>query len=231
MEINKLKLIPAIIFSPISSLTKIKTSTILEDRDIIIKAYKEGLYHITLEENVDSIIESKLMKASNAFTSYGNKKCFFFAGIPSYETAAMNIDPDIKLTALKLNLTYEQLTHFKYRSANDKSIVYDGNLDLNDVNVEKIRLGLTTKNGDFAYKIITDEEYQSYKPNITQEQLNLVNDNLRFKLNSYMVGLNRELDLLKNQVVIALKDERTAGSLVSEINIEDNQEEFISKIR
>ena len=233
MKTDNLKLIPSILLSPFTSLTKVKTNTILEDRELLMKAYNEGLYHITLEENVDSIIETKLMKASNSFTSYGNKKCFFFAGIPSFDMAAINIKPDIKLTALKLNLTYEQLSHFKYRKENDKSIVYDGNLDLENLKMEKVRLGLSTKDNNFIYKKIEEEDYPNYTPNLNNEQLNLVNNNLKFKLTNYMIGLNKDLDLLKKQVAEFIKDERTTSSLINQTNeiIENNFEEFVAKTR
>lgn len=49
---SNLDAINAVLISPLISILKSKTSSLLEKRDLMLKCYNEGLYHITSEENV-----------------------------------------------------------------------------------------------------------------------------------------------------------------------------------
>lgn len=59
---SNLDAINAVLISPLISILKSKTSSLLEKRDLMLKCYNEGLYHITSEENVKKILESGYLK-------------------------------------------------------------------------------------------------------------------------------------------------------------------------
>lgn len=186
---NKSNVIKAIIISPIISILKKFHSPLLEKRELVLKCYNEGLYHITKEENLINILDYGYLKASNRFQSYGNKKVFLFAGIPSFEDVCMNVSFKEKLVAVKINPTYEELTEFIYRSKNDDAIAYEGNLNLTDKLIEIAYLGLYKEKDSFIYKTISKKEYDNYKPNFDDK--NLQNNIIR-QLKAWFISLEQE---------------------------------------
>lgn len=165
MFMNKLNVISAIIISPIISMLKSSNAPVLGKRDLLLKCYSEGLYHITTEENLSKILKAGYIKPSSFFDSYGSKKVFMFSGIPSFEEVCSNIGGKSKLVAIKINPSYEQLSEFLYRDKNDKAITYNGNLSLNDKQIEIAYLGLYKNNDKLEYKKINKDTYDNYKPN------------------------------------------------------------------
>lgn len=165
-------MISAILLSPIISILKSSHSPLINKRDLLLKCYNEGLYHITTEENLLKILESGYIKSSNLFNSYGEKKVFMFAGIPSFEEVCSNIGGKSKLIAIKINPSYEQLSDFLYRDKNDSAITYSGNLEINDKQIEIAYLGLNKNDEKLEYKKINKEEYDNYKPNFNNDWMN-----------------------------------------------------------
>lgn len=166
---NKFDLIDAIIISPFLYFMKFFNSPIIQKRDLLLKCYNEGLYHLTEEENVSKILESGYLKASSYFNSYGSKKVFMFAGIPSFEEVCSNLGGKTKFIAIKINPTYNQLTDFFYRSKNDYAISYNGDLNLTNKQIEICYLGLYKNNNNLEYKKISKAEYDNYQPNFKIE--------------------------------------------------------------
>lgn len=183
---SKLEIVNAIIISPITALFKGVYSPILQKRDLLIKCYNEGLYHITKEENLYPILESGYLKASNIYQSYGSKKVFMFAGIPTVEDICINSSFQIKLVAIKINPSYEQITKLFYRSKDDEAIIHKGNMILTDKQISIVYLGLSEKNGKLIYKPISKNIYDNYIPNFNTKTFQ--NDIVR-QLKGWTLGL------------------------------------------
>lgn len=206
---SNLDAINAVLISPLISILKSKTSSLLEKRDLMLKCYNEGLYHITSEENAKKILESGYLKASSNFSSYGSKKVFMFAGIPSFEEACSNVEGKSKMVAIKIKPTYEQLTEFLYRSRNDNAIAYKGDLKLTDKQIEVVYLGLYEENETFKYKEINKDQYDTYLPNFSNEKFK--NKIIR-KIKILKTSLEKEyldtMNYLKNSITLGEKKEK-----------------------
>ena len=136
------------------------------------KILKEGLYHFTSEKSIQKIQESGYIKASDYVSSYGNKKTFFFAGIPNISDMAMNTgNLSEKQIAIKINVSPEELSQFRYRDLVDEAVSYDGNYILDEENYSVVYLGLTEENGQLTYKEISKEEYENYKTNAPSNKI------------------------------------------------------------
>lgn len=192
---NKINYIKALLISPISISLKRYYSPVLEKNDLLLKCYNEGLYHITKEENIIDILESGYLKASNRYQSYGDRKVFLFAGIPTVADICINGSFKEKLVAIKINPTYEQLASFIYRSKDDESIAYLGNLSLADKQIEIVYLGLSKEKDNFIYKTISKEEYDNYKPNFDNKDFQ---NNFVRQLKSWIMGLNKQYEYTMN---------------------------------
>lgn len=186
---NKSNIIKAIIISPIFMSLKYFHAPISEKEELFIKCHKEGLFHITNENNLINILESGYLKASSKEISYGNEKVFLFAGIPSFEDICFNIGFKDKLVAVKINPTYEDLTSFIYRNKNDDAIAYIGNLNLTDKLIEIVYLGLHKENNKFIYKTISKKEYDNYIPNFNNKDLK---NNIVRQLKALFIGLEQQ---------------------------------------
>lgn len=192
---NKLYIIKAILISPIITTLKKYHSPLLEKRELLLKCYEEGLYHITNEENIIKILESGYLKASNRYQSYGDRKVYLFAGIPSFEDICMNISLKEKLVAIKINPTFEDLSSFIYRNKNDEAIAYQGNLVLTNKQIEIVYLGLYKEKDKFIYKSISKEEYDNYKTNFDNKDFQ---NNIIRQLKAWFIGLEQEYKYTQN---------------------------------
>lgn len=191
-----LYVLPSASISVFASLTKSIQFPLFQSRETVLRSYSEGLYHITSDEAADKIIASQELHASGRFTSYDiHKRCFFFGGVPDFENVCLNVTPGVTLTAVRVMLPYEELANFDYRGMNDGAITCRGDLSLANAKVEKVRLGLKERDGELYYSPISEEEYQNYKLNISEDKQKIVNSKLAFKLRGFASGLRREFEL------------------------------------
>lgn len=140
-----------------------------------------GLYHFT--NAADEILSSGYIKSSDVITSYGNRKTFFFNGVPSVGQVATNIDNiSLRTVAVKVNPTDELLNSgkLKVRSLNDGAITYDGKFGLSDVDASKEYFCLFKENNELVYKKVSKEFYDNY-PNSVEG--NIISDFLSNKKN------------------------------------------------
>jgi len=204
-----LYVLPSAVISGFACVNKSVNTPLIESRNSMIKAYSDGLYHITSDSAADAIIASEELHASSRFASYGiHKRCFFFAGVPDFDNVCVNCAPDQTLTAIRVHLPYEKLAEFDERSMNDGAITYKGDLSLEGARIEKVRLGLKEHDGELCYTQISEEEYQNYKLNLSEDKMKKVQNNLAFKVRSMITGMRREFEMFKEVV----KDDR--GGLV-----------------
>lgn len=125
-----------------------------------------GLYHFTTEDAADAIIDSGVIKSSDMLSSYGNKKTFFFNGIPEVGAFATNIDDiPLKTTAVKVNPNMSALesSKLKIRNLDDHAISWDGKFDLsNSSKTTKEYFCLVKENDRLVYKSVSKDVYDNY---------------------------------------------------------------------
>lgn len=239
MNLDFLKTTASVILSPLIAANKTSKNSLLASRDLMLKAYNEGIYHFTSDEASKAIMETNYVRASNAFTSYGKKCSFFFAGIPSFEDLAVNSlisskdGMAKKLTAVKINLSYEELAKFNYRDRNDFALLHDGNLNFDNDKAKIEYLGLVIENGKPSYKPISEKEYETYDVDLSNLDNKKLKGILSAKLELTAIGLRKDYEYFKKSFVNALKEERTSARIARENEeiIEQNREEFIGRTR
>ncbi len=160
------------------------------------KILNEGLYHFTSEKSISKIQESGYIKASDYFTSYGNKKSFFFAGIPDIEDVAMNTSSLAdKRVAVKLKIDPSELQQFRYRDLVDKAVSHDGNYVFNPDHFSIAYLGLAEENGKVVYKEISKSEYDQYQSNVSKAK----KESLVKKAETFIIGVASDWTYTKNR--------------------------------
>ena len=123
-----------------------------------------GLYHFTTAG--DEILESGYIRASGVNASYGNKKTFFFNGVPDVGAIASNLDEvPLKAEAIKVNPTDEMLndSKLKVRAFDDQAISYDGNVDLKNLDATKEYFCLFQEGDKLVYRVVTKDYYDNYQ--------------------------------------------------------------------
>ena len=174
-------------------------SKIIDKNATFMKIVNEGLYHFTSLESAQKIIESGYIKPSSPFVSYGTKeKCYFFAGMPSYEEYAQNVNKNLsdnyELTALKININYDELATFKQRTLGDQSLVFDGIYELPKDRVEIVEVVL---DADKNKKIFLREKTEEEKINgfVPSEELKKL---YKGRLSNIKIELYKDVKDLKN---------------------------------
>ncbi len=134
---------------------------------------QNGLYHFTSESACDKILESGYVKKSGYIASYGNKKSFFFNGIPDAGAYATNIDDlPLRTTAVKIMPDSNLLNSdaLKIRNLDDMAITHDGNLTFSSDQASKEYFCLFKENDKLVYRNVTKEFYDNY-PNTESGKL------------------------------------------------------------
>lgn len=118
---------------------------------------KNGLYHLTLkEEVVDKILETQYLRPSTGIRkniiSYGRASVFLFNGTPSADEFIKNLtneknefnpylNPTMVMPSLKIKPTkIEELSNYKVRGLVDDVILYEGYCILPKDKAEKVML-------------------------------------------------------------------------------------------
>lgn len=162
------------------------------------KAVTEGVLHFTSENSVDAIISSGYVKKTGMINSYGKPSSFFFAGKPSVEDIALNIDKiEKKLTAVRIKPTEEIADKFKYRYKDDQALLWNGEFKFKDMGLsaEKAYFILDNVDGKLQYKEVSKEIYNNFDENLLP-----VKGKLLSSLYSLKVGIDYQMDLVKANI-------------------------------
>ncbi len=143
----------------------LKSKNILKN-EIIKKAIQEGIYFITSEEQANKIVEESLIDSPEPFFSYGLKKPIFYAGIPDFSVACLDLKKQKIITTIKLNIPYETLALFQIETYRDSYKLYYPNLLIEPFTLKKVYLGVTLKNNKFYYQEISEAEKENYRVRI-----------------------------------------------------------------
>ncbi len=171
---------------------------LLLSREIIKKAYNDGLYYISSKKNIEGILKEK------------NKRTLYvFAGIPTFQDVCMNLYPSEKLYALKIKLPYEVLARFEYDV--QEKVMIGQNISLTDT--QKITLGLNYENEALSYKETKDEEI--LEPIPTE-----ITKLFQKEIENYRYAILTSVEYLKNSLIKFLESERSKKLLEDEKNLE-----------
>lgn len=184
------------------------------------KILTDGLYHVTTEKNAEKIMESGYIKPSGNIASYGRKKCFFFAGAPSYKDLCSNCTSETmkyEFKAVKLSPNEEELAKFKQRSFNDDAITFKGKCNLPKERAEIVDLVLDIdEKGNIFTREKTEEELEKYVPkeDLVQKMNQLENSNIllatgKAYMNEYKSIGKKVMDKLAGLKNIFKKQDKT----------------------
>lgn len=111
---------------------------ILLSREVLKKAYQEGLYFISPNKSIiDKIYEDK---------KFPNNNGFFFAGIPSITDVCLISSLCKEMYAIKLSLPYEELTSFSYTVVGGEKVLSEKVNNLKEEYFSKANLSLKVDN-------------------------------------------------------------------------------------
>lgn len=139
---------------------------VTNSKSMLEQIEKEGILHFTSPETAGKIMKNKTIKTSPFLESDATrKKCFFFAGAPTFEDLVINIPAYDVMTAVKINPTEEQMQQLKYRALNDRAVVQDGDFQIEEGQAEIVYYGLMydkEKRGIYLGKL-TEEEAKDFQ--------------------------------------------------------------------
>ena len=171
---------------------------LLLSREIMKKAYNEGLYYISSYKNIESMLQKK-----------PKRTLYLFAGIPSFQDVCMNLFPSEELWALKITIPYEALVDLKYDE--EEKVMVGKNVSIEKS--EKITLGLAYENNTLFYKE-KDEKYV-YVP----DKDKIIKDFIH-ELESYQYTIKSSVEYLQKRLNTFLNSECSKALLddVSSLN-------------
>ena len=195
MIIEELYLKANFIVNPILK-TTLQSKTILKNE--IIRRANSGLYYITTEENANKIIEESLINSPEPFLSYGLKMPIFYAGIPKFAVACVDLKLPPVITAIKLNIPYETLALFQMESYNLTYKLFYPNFLIEPFDLKKVYLGLTTNDYYFCYQEISEEEKENYEVQIPYNEIKLIEKNMGREVKEHLKEIKKRKNHSKN---------------------------------
>ena len=212
-----------LLLTPLTLITRFKNDSVLTNPDICNKIVNEGIYHFTSEQTAHKILESGYVKESNPMISYGNKKSFFFAGIPEFQDLALNLNKlETKRVAVKIKIDENGLSDFNYRSMTDNALSHNGNYNFDSSKAEIVYLGLFEENGKLVYKEMPKTNWDSYKCDINSNKIN----NAYGNIGSYLIALGKEVEVFTNSMN---KIKNNILNVTSKIKVNDNFKALANK--
>lgn len=212
-----------LLLTPLTLITRFKNDSVLTNPYICNKIVNEGIYHFTSEQTAHKILESGYVKESNPMISYGNKKSFFFAGIPEFQDLALNLNKlETKRVAVKIKVDENGLSDFNYRSMTDNALSHNGNYNFDSSKAEIVYLGLFEENGKLVYKEMPKTSWDSYKCDINSNKIN----NAYGNIGSYLIALGKEVEVFTN---IMNKIKNNILNVTSKIKVNDNFKALANK--
>ena len=175
---------------------------LLLSREIMKKAYHEGLYYISSNKNIDDILKDN-----------SKRTLYLFAGIPSFQDVCMNLFPREELYALKINIPYEAMVNLKY----DKEEKVMAGEDVDVSHSEKITLGLIYDAKDLHY-VLKEENYH-YEPDKDQIIKEFIQE-----LESYQYTIKSSVEYLQKRLNDFLTSDACKRALDDENTLNDIKE-------
>lgn len=217
------------ILSVFSSLPVVATKTnytnVTQVAEVYNKIKSEGLYHLTSESNVNAILSSGYIKESSYFKSYGAKRSFAFAGIPSVESACLNSVFDYKTSAVKLTPKDSDIRNLECRNYSDYAVSSLGNMDISNMNAQPVYLVLKEVNNELKYVEVSKSEYDSYTVDFDSGKLQGKLQNAYLNLNSTLLGMATDVENFAS----AISKFKNKVKTNNKINNVQNSRDFIKQ--
>lgn len=152
------------------SINKYFKESLEKNPELKNKAMNEGIMHFTTEENADKILSTGFIKKSPFHKRYGIEGVsYFFAGKPSIEQIAMNLD-DVpnKIVAIKSKPGEEIANKLLYRYKDDNALMWKGEFKFKEMGLdaEKVYYVLDNTNGNLQYVEVSKEIYDNFNKNV-----------------------------------------------------------------
>ena len=160
---------------------------ILLSREVLKKAYHDGLYFIGREKVIDKICENK---------KFSTRSLFFFAGIPSIEEISLVNVVSPVLYAVKIELPYEVLAMFSYGSFGGETVLKRENISLQDYSIKKVCLHLKMVDKKPVYV----EEERIERASFCLEEKEELKDYFLHSIKEYKFIVEKNLDALRKKL-------------------------------
>ena len=176
----------------------------LLSREVIKKAYNEGLYFISNERTVDAFLNEKENDRVGNF--------FVFAGIPSFDDICLNLSSLPTLYAVKISLPYEELVDFELETSHGDMILYKKNVTCKNSQLEKVLLDLTLDKDVLNYQIKNGVSMDMH----TDMAIAFLLQNVK----NYHYAISSKIEFLEEELHSFLQTQRGIDSLEREENLQ-----------
>lgn len=184
-------------------------NSLLLTREVIKKAYHEGLYYISSEKNIDSLIQGAEQKKRRLLT---------FSGIPTFEEVCMNLSPSKVIYALKITLPYEELATFQYLEK--KEILDKKNVMLQKGVLEKKTLYLNYEEGLLCYKETPQTE------DYFQEKIEEIEKHFKKEIENYKFAIENRMNDLRKSLFEFLETDASKALLEDQAKLQEIKESY-----
>ncbi len=176
---------------------------------------ENGLYHFS--SDVDKILDSGFVKSSGHLRSYGEKKSFFFNGVPEVGAYASNLDDiPLKTEAIKIFPSDEILnsSKLKVRNYDDFAVTYSGNLKFDSQDASKQYFVLRKVDDKLVYANVNKAFYDNYQN--TAEGL-AVSEFIKNKKNKNLIKEDYYTNLTMKSTGADISSSKVANKFSNEI--------------
>ena len=203
---------------------------------------KDGLYHLTSEENANKIMEDGHIRPSGVVASLGAKKTFFFAGVPSIDLIRENVAglaEQFEWTAINVRPDENDLSNYRIRKFDDNSVVCKGKCSLEEGKVRKVSLVLDLDQEGIPYiREKTPEEIENgYEPSEELKQKFKIGNNALVVKRNLMKAYFKKPYQLISRLISSIKSKKEKDELESTIseesysNVNEDRKAFLNKYR
>ena len=176
----------------------------LLSREVIKKAYNEGLYFISNERTIDAFLKEK--------ESDRRGNLFVFAGIPNFEDICLNLSALSTLYAEKISLPYEVLVDFQLETSHGDMILFKENVSVSKNYLEKVVLDLYFNHQKLEYRVSS-----------SNKEIVPLAETTRFfiqNIKNYHYAISNKVKFLEEEVTTFLNSQKGLKKLEKEENLQ-----------
>ena len=176
----------------------------LLSREVIKKAYNEGLYFISNERTIDAFLKEK--------ESDRRGNLFVFAGIPNFEDICLNLSALPILYAVKISLPYEVLVDFQLETSHGDMVLFKENVSISKKCLEKVVLDLYFNHQKLEYRVSS-----------SNKEIVPLAETTRFfiqNIKNYHYAISNKVKFLEEEVTTFLNSQEGLKKLEKEENLQ-----------
>ena len=176
----------------------------LLSREVIKKAYNEGLYFISNERTIDAFLKEK--------ESDRRGNLFVFAGIPNFEDICLNLSALPTLYAVKISLPYEVLVDFQLETSHGDMVLFKENVSISKKCLEKVVLDLYFNHQKLEYRVSS-----------SNKEIVPLAETTRFfiqNIKNYHYAISNKVKFLEEEVTTFLNSQKGLKKLEKEENLQ-----------